>query len=184
MLFVFTCFSIMRSGNGTKVCSPVDQFCHPGFGFLVCLLPLGILQPIADTGFVYIGYIRTEYFILTAQLVHLIAELAVTLLHTVEQSVRDTVLHTVELVLVSGIHQVNISVSLPCQFFLIQFLDIFALTLHFLDFLSLRLSAVTRTGMIRFTSDFGSLKRTRNPELNQSHFQYISAPEYFLCRKK
>lgn len=90
MLFVFTCFSIMRSGNGTKVCSPVDQLCHPGFGFLVCLLPLGILQPIADTGFVYIGYIRTEYFILAAQLVHLIAELAVTLLHTVEQSVRNT----------------------------------------------------------------------------------------------
>ena len=121
------------------MCSPVDQFCHPGFGFLVCLLPLGVLQSIADTGFVYIGYIRTEYFILAAQLVHLIAELAVTLLHTVEQSVRDTVLHTVELVLVSGIHQVNISVSLPCQFFLIQFLDIFALTLHFLDFLPLRL---------------------------------------------
>lgn len=58
--------------------------------------------------FVYIGYIRTEYLILAAQLVHLIAELAVTLLHTIEQSVRDTVLHTVELVLVSGIHQVNI----------------------------------------------------------------------------
>ena len=129
----------MCSGNGTKVCSPVDQFCHPGFGFLVCLLPLGVLQSITDTGFVYIGYIRTEYFILAAQLVHLIAELAVTLLHTVEQSVRDTVLHTVELVLVSGIHQVNISVSLPCQFFLIQFLYIFALTLHFLDFLPLRL---------------------------------------------
>ena len=89
MLFVFTCFSIMCSGNGTKVCSPVDQFCHPGFGFFVCLLPLGVLQPISDTGFVYIGYIRTEYFILAAQLVHLIAELAVTLLHTVEQSVRD-----------------------------------------------------------------------------------------------
>ena len=48
MLFVFTCFSIMRSGNGTKVCSPVDQLCHHGFGFLVCLLPLGILQPIAE----------------------------------------------------------------------------------------------------------------------------------------
>ena len=95
----------MCSGNGTKVCSPVDQFCHPGFGFLVCLLPLGVLQSIADTGFVYIGYIRAEYFILAAQLVHLIAELAVTLLHTVEQSVRDTVLHTVELVPVSGIHQ-------------------------------------------------------------------------------
>src|SRR5699024_8734566 len=106
MLFVFTCFSIMRSGNGTKVCSPVDQFCHPGFGFLICLLPLGVLQSIADTGFVYIGYIRTEYLILAAQLVHLIAELAVTLLHTIEQSVRDTVLHTVELVPVSGIHQV------------------------------------------------------------------------------
>lgn len=85
MLFVFTCISIMRSGNGTKVCSPVDQFCHLGFGFFVCLLPLGVLQPIADTGFMYIGYIRTEYFILTVQLVHLIAELAVTLLHTVEQ---------------------------------------------------------------------------------------------------
>ena len=102
MLFVFTCFSIMCSSNGTKMCSPVDQFCHPGFGFLVCLLPLGILQSIADTGFVYIGYICTENFILAAQLVHLIAELAVTLLHTVEQSVRDTVLHTVELVLVGG----------------------------------------------------------------------------------
>ena len=72
----------MCSGNGTKVRSPVDQFCHPGFGFLVCLLPLGVLQPITDTGFVYIGYIRTEYFILAAQFVHLIAELAVTLLHT------------------------------------------------------------------------------------------------------
>lgn len=44
----------------TQMGSPVYQFAHLRLGFLVCLLPFGVLQPIADSRLMDIGYVRTR----------------------------------------------------------------------------------------------------------------------------
>lgn len=121
--------------------------------------------------------------VLTAQLVHLMFEFAVAFLHAIEQSVRDAALHTVELVLVRGVGQIHVAVRLPQQLFLVKFLYVRPFLFHLFTFWRWVSSEVTRTGMMRFTLDFGSLKRTRKPDLKPAHFQYISAPEYLLWRK-
>ena len=86
-----------------------------------------------------VGDVGTEDFILTAQFVHLVLELALAFLHAVEQSVGDAVLHPVELVLVGREHQVHVAVCLTEQFLLIEFLHLLPLFLHLLDFLPLGL---------------------------------------------
>ena len=108
-------------------------------GFLVSLLPFGILQSVTDSHLVDVGDVGTEDFILTAQFVHLELEFALAFLHAVEQSVGDTVLHPVELVLVGRKHQIHVAVCLAEQFLLIEFLHLLPLFLHFLDFLPLGL---------------------------------------------
>ena len=109
----------MRCCHYAQMGSLVDQFLHLRFGFLVCLLPFGILQSVADTCLMDIGDAGTKNLVLPAQLVHLVFEFAVTLLHAVEQSVSDTLLHTVKLVLVGGVCQINLPVSLSNQLFLV-----------------------------------------------------------------
>mgnify|MGYP001073260762 CR=1 FL=1 len=93
--------------------SSVDQFLHFRLGFLVSLLPLGVLQFITDSRLVDIGDVRTEEFVLSAQLFHLLPRFAATLLHAIKQPVRDTVLHPVELVLVGSVSQVHVPVGFP-----------------------------------------------------------------------
>ena len=115
----------------------VDQFLHFRLGFLVSLLPLGVLQFITDSRLVDIGDVRTKEFVLSAQLVHLVFQLAATLLHAIKQTVRDTVLHPVELVLVGSVSQVHVPVGFPYQLFLVQFLYPFPFFLHLLHFLPL-----------------------------------------------
>ena len=79
----------MRSCHRAQTGGTVHQFLHLRLGFLVCLLPLGVLQPVADSRLVDIGDVRTKDLVLTAQLVHLMFEFAVAFLHAIEQSVRD-----------------------------------------------------------------------------------------------
>lgn len=123
----------------TQMGSPVYQFAHLRLGFLVCLLPFGVLQPIADSRLMDIGYVRTKDLIQSAEFVHLVFELAVTLVHAVKQSVRNAVLHTVELILIGIIHQINGSVRLTQQLFLVQFLDMLPFLFHLIHFLPLGL---------------------------------------------
>ena len=106
---------------------------------LVCLLPLGVLQPVADSRLVDIGDVRTKDLVLTAQLVHLMFEFAVAFLHAIEQSVRDAALHTVELVLVRGVGQIHVAVRLPQQLFLVKFLYVRPFLFHLFHFLALGL---------------------------------------------
>ena len=129
----------MRGSHRTEVGGPFDQFLHLLPGFLVSLLPLGILQSVTDSHLVDVGDVGTEYFILTAQFVHLVLELALAFLHAVEQSVGDAVLHPVELVLIGREHQIHVAVCLAEQFLLIEFLHLLPLFLHLFDFLPLGL---------------------------------------------
>ena len=66
----------MCGSHCTEVGGPFDQFLHLLPGFLVSLLPLGILQSVADSHLVDVGNVGTEDFILAAQFVHLVLELA------------------------------------------------------------------------------------------------------------
>ena len=66
----------MGGRHRTQMGSPVYQFVHLLLSFLVSLLPFGVLQSIADSGLVDIGYVRTKDLVLPAQLVHLVFELA------------------------------------------------------------------------------------------------------------
>ena len=157
---------MVRGSHRTEVGGPFDQFLHLLPGFLVSLLPFGILQSVADSHLVDVGDIGTENFILAAQFVHLVLELALAFLHAVEQSVGDAVLHPIELVLVGREHQIHVAVCLAEQFLLIEFFHLLALFLHLLNFLSLCFFRRYPGGHDAF------------------HVQYISAPEYFLCRKK
>ena len=109
----------MRGSYRTQMGGLINQFLHLRLGFLVGLLPFGILQPVADTCLMDIGDAGTKDFVLPAQLVHLVFELAVTLLHTVEKPVRNATLHTVKLVLVGSVGQINRPVSLTDQLFLV-----------------------------------------------------------------
>ena len=86
-----------------------------------------------------IGDVGTEQFVLTSQFIHLVFKLAAAFLHTVEQTVRDAVLHPVELVLVRGVGQIHRTVSFPKQFLLVQFFDILAFTLDLIHLLPLGL---------------------------------------------
>lgn len=61
----------MRGSHRAEVGGPFDQFFHLLPGFLVSLLPLGILQSVADSHLVDVGDVGTEDFILAAQFVHL-----------------------------------------------------------------------------------------------------------------
>ena len=63
--------SMVRGSHRTEVGGPFDQFLHLLPGFLVSLLPFGILQSVADSHLVDVGDIGTENFILAAQFVHL-----------------------------------------------------------------------------------------------------------------
>ena len=66
----------MCGSHRTEVGGPFDQFLHLLPGFLVSLLPLGILQSVTDSHLVDVGDVGTEDFILTAQFVHLELEFA------------------------------------------------------------------------------------------------------------
>lgn len=56
----------MRGSHCTEVGGPFDQFLHLLPGFLVSLLPFGILQSVTDSHLVDVGDVGTEDFILAA----------------------------------------------------------------------------------------------------------------------
>ena len=80
----------MRSCHRAQTGGTVNQFLHLRLGFLVCLLPLGVLQPVADSRLVDIGDVRTKDLVLTAQLVHLMFEFAVAFVNAKYQYVPDS----------------------------------------------------------------------------------------------
>ena len=80
----------MGSRYGAEVGSPFDQRFHLLPGFLVSLLPFGILQSVAHSGLVDVGDVGTENLILPAQLIHLVFELSTALLQAVEQRLNSS----------------------------------------------------------------------------------------------
>ena len=56
----------MRCYHSTQMGSLIDQFLHLRLGFLVGLLPFGILQSVADTRLMNVGDAGTKDFILPA----------------------------------------------------------------------------------------------------------------------
>ena len=79
---------------------------HLRLGIAIGLLPLGILQLIADTLPVDILYILADDLVLLGNLVHLVFHLTAAFCHAVQKPFGYSVLHTVEVILEGSIHEV------------------------------------------------------------------------------
>ena len=62
----------MCRSHGAQVGCPADNLAHLLLGFLVSLTAFGVLQLVADTGLVDIGYVGAKQLVLPADCIDLI----------------------------------------------------------------------------------------------------------------
>ena len=87
---------VMSSCHGTEHRGSTYEFAHSFLCILVCLLTFGVFKFIAYTGLVDVCNIGAKNLIDSGYFIHLILEFAITLMEAIEQTIGDTILHTVE----------------------------------------------------------------------------------------
>ena len=137
----------MCGGHGAEVGGLFHECLHLSLGFLIGLLPLGVLQSVAHARLADIGDAGAKDFILPAQFVHLRLQFSAAFRHAIEQAVGDAVLHPVELVLVGRIGQIHGAVGFPDKLLLVQLLHIPAFFLHLFQLLPLGLLGYDPCGL-------------------------------------
>ncbi len=113
----------MCGGYGAKVCGTVYQLLHLCLGILVSLTAFGVFKLVARAGLMDISDVCAQHFIQPGNLVHLILQCTVAFVHAVEKPIGDAVLHTVELILVGNVCDIDDTVGLSRKFLLVKFLD-------------------------------------------------------------